>query len=260
MRLTNFVLALALALPAIHVFAQPQQSESTPVAAAKPSKPKNLKFLTAAETDPSRLLPPPAKDGSAVQQAEIAQVKNLIRTRSKERHAEAIWDARHEDATPFVAVLAPDFDLKKFPATAKLLDDILNDQTVVTSQAKTFFKRKFPAAAEMPSDSYSDWTCDENVRNPSALPLRSYPSGHATMAYTFGVVLAALVPEKSQAMLERSASYAYSREVCGDHYHSDVEAGHALGTALGVMLLNNTALKPEIDAAKAELQAAQITK
>ena len=97
-------------------------------------------------------------------------------------------------------------------------------------------------------------------RKPTSRPLRSYPSGHATMAYTFGVVLSDLVPEKSQAILARSASYAYSREVCGDHYHSDVEAGHVLGTTIGVVLLRSSALKPELEASKAELRAAGLTK
>jgi acid phosphatase (class A) len=80
------------------------------------------------------------------------------------------------------------------------------------------------------------------------------------MGYTFGVVLASLIPEKSQAILARSADYAYSREVCGDHYHSDVEAGHVLGTAIGTLSLHNKALKPEIEAARQELQHAGITK
>ena len=260
MNLTDSVLAVALALPAIAVFAQTQQTGSTTVAGTKAPKPTQLKFLTESEMNPARLLPPPPEDGSAVQQREMAQVKNLIHTRSKERYAEAVWDARHEDPTPFAVVIGPNFDLTRLPATAKLLEDVLNDQTIVTSEAKSFFKRKFPAAAEMPGDSYREWTCDVADRKPSALPLRSYPSGHATMAYTFGVVLAALIPEKSQAILERSASYAYSREICGDHYHSDVEAGQVLGTTLGALLLNNTALKPEIEAAKVELQAAQLTK
>ena len=39
----------------------------------------------------------------------------------------------------------------------------------------------------------------------------------------------------------------------------DVEASRALGTALGVLLLENAALKPLIDAAKAELRAAHLT-
>jgi acid phosphatase (class A) len=57
----------------------------------------------------------------------------------------------------------------------------------------------------------------------------------------------------------RAADYAYSREVCGDHYHSDVEASRVLGTAVGVLLVNNLALKSQFDAAKAELRAAHIT-
>ena len=187
----------------------------------------------------------------------MAEVKRLIYSRSKERYTEAVWDSRHEDPTPFAAVIGPGFNLVKLPATARLLADVSNDQNVATSLAKDFFKRKFPVTAEMPGD-YGEWTCDAEDRKPASRPLRSYPSGHATMAYTFGVVLSALIPEKSQAILSRSATYAYSREVCGDHYHSDVEAGHVLGTTLGVLLLHNERLKPEIDAAKAELKSAGI--
>jgi acid phosphatase (class A) len=258
--LKNTVLALAIALPSIAIHAQSPDANAATVPTVKAPLPTKFRFLDPTEINPARLLPPPAADGSDVQQREISVVKNLIHTRSKERYAEAVWDARHEDPTPFAIVIGPGFDLTKLPATAKLLDDVLNDQTVATSEAKDFFKRKFPAAAEQPGDSYREWTCDVADRKPSALPLRSYPSGHSTMAYTFGVVLAALIPEKSQAILVRSASYAYSREICGDHYHSDVEAGHVLGTTLGVLLLNNAALKPEIEASKAELRAAQITK
>jgi acid phosphatase (class A) len=72
-------------------------------------------------------------------------------------------------------------------------------------------------------------------------------------------VLAALMPEKSQIILSRSADYAYSREVCGDHYHSDVEASHALGNALAVMMLESPSLKPLLDAARTELHAAHLT-
>ena len=69
------------------------------------------------------------------------------------------------------------------------------------------------------------------------------PAGTQPWAATLTAVLANLIPEKSQAILARSAEYAYSREVCGDHYHSDVEAGDVLGTVLGILLLNNATLK-----------------
>jgi acid phosphatase (class A) len=144
------------------------------------------------------------------------------------------------------------------PATARLLTGVLNDQAIAASTAKDYFKRKFPVTAEMPA-SYREWTCDQDDRKPEGRPLRSYPSGHSTLAYSVGVVLANLIPEKSQAILIRAADYAYSREVCGDHYHSDVEASRALGTAVGIMLLESPAAKPQIDAARAELRAAHLT-
>ncbi|HWZ50055.1 MAG TPA: phosphatase PAP2 family protein [Granulicella sp.] len=254
MNLKNTALVIAFALPSLAVLAQPQP----PAVHAKAPLPTKLRFLAPGEIDPARILPAPPKDGSEAQQREMAGVENLIHTRSKERHEQAMWDAQHEDPTPFAAVIGPKFDLTKLPATAKLLDDVLHDQTVVTSQAKDYFKRRFPIAAGSPGDAYREWTCDVEDRKPAAYPLRSYPSGHSTMAYTFGVVLADLIPEKAQAILARSASYAYSREICGDHYHSDVEAGHVLGTTLGVVLLRNAALQPEIAAAKVELKAAGI--
>lgn len=223
-----------------------------------PRAQNTLVYLTPAQIDPSRLLAPPAKDGSETQQREMAAVKLLIQTRTAERFAQAKWDAEHEDVTPFAATIGPEFDLQKLPATNKLLQSVLNDQAVAASTAKDYFHRKFPVTAEMPK-SYSEWTCDAGDRKPESRPLRSYPSGHATLGYSVGVVLAALIPEKSQAILVRSADYAYSREVCGDHYHSDVEASRAFGTAIGAMLLNNAALKPQIDAAKAELRAAHVT-
>ena len=220
--------------------------------------PKTLVYLTPEQIDPSRLLAPPPKDGSPAQQEEMAAVKRLIHSRTAERYAQATWDANHEDATPFAATIGPAFDLAKLPATTKLLESVLHDQAVAASTAKDYFHRKFPVTAEMPA-SYREWTCDTPDRKPDSRPLRSYPSGHATLGYSVGVVLAALIPEKSQAILVRAADYAYSREVCGDHYHSDVEASRAFGTALGVMLLENAALKPQIDAAKAELRAAHIS-
>lgn len=220
---------------------------------------KTLKALTSVETDPSRLLPPPPPDGSASQRKELAEVEHLVKSRTPERFAQAVWDNDHEDATAFAAVIGPGFDLDKLPVTAKLLAIVLNDQSVVASASKVFFHRQFPVAAAGAVASYQDWTCDKDVKKPADRPLRSYPSGHATMGYSLGIVLASLMPDKSQAILARAADYAYSREVCGDHYHSDVEASHALGNAIGIMLLNNASLKPQFEAARAELRAAHLS-
>ncbi len=246
MKLKTTVLALVLSMPIVNA----QNAPPT----------KKLKILTAAETDPGRLLPPPPMDGSASQKKELAEAEHLVATRTPERFAQAKWDNDHEDASAFYATLGSDFDIKKLPETAKLLALVLNDQSVVASASKVFFHRRFPVAAAGPAVvSYQDWSCDADVKKPADRPLRSYPSGHATMGYSLGIVLAELMPEKSQAILARAADFAYSREICGDHYHADVEASHALGNALGIMFLNNATLNPQIEASKAELRAAHLT-
>lgn len=219
---------------------------------------KTLKFLAPADVDPSRLVPPPPKDGSDTQKRELAEVRRLIKTRTPERLAQAKWDNEHEDPSAFAAVIGPGFDLSKLPATAKLLEAIQSEQAVANGRAKFFFNRSNPVVAAAAAD-YPNWTCDTNPRNPADRPMRSYPSGHVTMGYTFAVVLSALIPEKAQAILARAADYGYSREICGDHYHTDIEASQAFGTAIGVLLLNNAALKPQLKAARAELQAARLT-
>ena len=77
-----------------------------------PKAPKTLQFLTPAQIDPSRLLAPPAPDGSDSQVKEMAEVKRLIKTRTPEQLTQAKWDAEHEDISPFFATLGPDFDLQ----------------------------------------------------------------------------------------------------------------------------------------------------
>ncbi|SPE41923.1 Phosphoesterase PA-phosphatase related (modular protein) [Candidatus Sulfopaludibacter sp. SbA3] len=228
------------------------------LAATRPSR--AAQYLTQAELDPSRLLPPPPKDGSAAQQREMAEVRHLVQTRTAQQFAQAKWDAAHEDPSAFAAAIGPEFDLVKLPATGKLLAAVMNDQAVAAGAAKEYFHRKFPVAAADPQPAaFADWSCDAVSRKPGERPLRSYPSGHTTMGYTLAIVLANLLPEKAQAIMARATEYGYSREVCGDHYHSDVEAGHALGSAIGIRLLENPALKPQVEAARSELRAAHLT-
>jgi acid phosphatase (class A) len=56
-----------------------------------------------------------------------------------------------------------------------------------------------------------------------------------------------------------SGNAARHREICGDHYHADVEASHALGSAVAIMLLKSAGLQSQIEAARAELWAVGLT-
>lgn len=219
---------------------------------------RKLEVLTPEQIDPSRLLPPPPKDGSEAQRIDLEAWRRVVEDRTPERYAQARWDNDHEDISAFYAVLGPGFDLSKLPVTAKLIAEVDNDQAVAASAAKVYFHQRFPVASSPLLGDYHVYSCDDDVKKPEERPYRSYPSGHATMGYTFAVVLSALVPNKSQEILARAEDFAYSRIVCGDHYRMDTEASHALGSALGMMFLNSPKLQEQIAAAKKELVQAGV--
>jgi acid phosphatase (class A) len=222
----------------------------TAAPAAAPHQ-KTLKILTPDQLDPASILPPPVADGTDAQKADLAEVQRLYRERTPERRAQAEWDDKHEDSMLFASTLGPKFDLAKLPATAQLLAVLENDQAVAANMSKRYFLRNRPWAIDP-----SLVACDYK---PNAAPLTSYPSGHATLSYSVGLVLANLIPEKSQAILTRARDYAYSREVCGAHYASDTEASHVLGTIVGLQFLASSKAQPMIEAARAELRAAGLT-
>ena len=221
-------------------------------APASAAAPKTLRVLTAAQIDPGRLLPPPAKDGSDLQRAELAEVERVYKSRTPERRAQAEWDDKHESAELFFATLGPKFDLAKLPATAKMLAVVDNEQSVVANIAKRYFLRNRPWAIDP-----SLVACDYK---PNAAPLTSYPSGHATLSYSEGYLLADLMPEKAQPILTRANEYAYSRVVCGAHYASDIEASHVLATTLVVKMMQNPQFAAQVEASRAELRAAGLTR
>lgn len=229
--------------------AEPAAAAEAPAAAAKPKK--TLQVLTPEQVDPARILPAPPADGSDAQKADLAEIQRLYRTRSPERLARAQWDDAHETSALFAGVLGPTFDLAQLPRTAELLKLVENEQAVSATIAKRHFLRNRPWAAD-PSLKPCDYKEGAN-------PKTSYPSGHATLSYSVGLILANLMPEKSEAILARAADYAYSREICAAHYASDTEASHVLGTVVALQLLASPQVAPMLEASRAELRAAHLT-
>jgi acid phosphatase (class A) len=218
---------------------------------AAESAPMLLKLLKPEQVDPARILPPPPADGSEAQKADLAEIRRLYRIRTPERLAQAQWDDAHETSMLFAGVLGPAFDLARLPRTAELLALVENEEEVAAHMAKKHFRRNRP------------WAIDPGLKacdyEPNANPKTSYPSGHATLSYSVGLILANLMPEKSEAILTRAADYAYSRQICAAHYASDTEASHVLGTVVALDLLANVQFQPLLDASRAELQAAGLT-
>ena len=68
----------------------------------------------------------------------------------------------------------------------------------------------------------------------------SYPSGHSTFFRSAAILLADLIPERRDRLLAVGLYGGTSRNICGLHYPSDVDAGQRLGEAAALQILKST--------------------
>ena len=205
----------------------------------------NAALLEPWRVDASKLLPPPPAIGSAGEKAEFDELRVIATRSTSEMRAVAKRDA--EDETPDIFDTAIGFNLASHPATFKLLNMVVEEEEGDTKGAKVFFHRERPYATDS-----SLKTC--TPVKPGKAPT-SYPSGHATLAFSMGVVLASLMPEKSQAILARASEYAEHRLVCGVHFRSDIVAGQQFGTVIALQLMRNETFRSQLQDALKELNA-----
>jgi membrane-associated phospholipid phosphatase len=204
-------------------------------------------LLEPSQVDASRLLPPPPAIGSVEEKAEFEELRAIAARSTPEMRAIAKHDA--EDETPDIFNAAIGFDIAATPATFKLLKMVVDEEDGDTKGAKAFFHRQRPYAVDPALK-----TCTPVKPGKAA---NSYPSGHASLAFSMGVVLASLMPEKSQPILARAAEYAERRLICGVHFRSDIVAGQQFGTVLALRLMQNPQFQAQMNLARAELRAVQ---
>jgi acid phosphatase (class A) len=205
----------------------------------------NAGLLSPSEVDASRLLPPPPAPGSVQEKDEIAELKVIAARSTPEQRAAATHDSK--DETPDIFNTALGFDATAKPQTFKLLTMVMEEEDGDSKAAKAFFHRLRPYSVDP-----SLRTCEPTKPGKAA---NSYPSGHTSLGFSMGVVLASLVPEKSQAILARASEYAEHRLVCGVHYRSDTVAGQQFGTVLALRLMQNPVFQAQMALAREELRA-----
>ncbi|MES2451994.1 MAG: phosphatase PAP2 family protein [Pseudomonadota bacterium] len=235
LRLASCLLLAGLTLTA------PSTIQAQAVPAAKPTP--SFKLLRAEDFPPDGMVPAPPARGSEIEKLELAYLHALIAGTSPERLEQARRDDAHEDPSIFNEAMG--VDLKTLPATWELLTLVHGDANLAANIAKEHFGRIRP------------WGVDATLPNCDAgkgkKPTRSYPSGHSTLGYSVGLMLATLAPTKAKAVLDRARDYALSREICGVHFPSDTEASHAIASFVVGRILASPAAAPRIAAARAEL-------
>jgi acid phosphatase (class A) len=189
------------------------------------------------------MIGPPAQN-SAQTTAELEELRTLQRTRTEAQAAAARADAE-ETVFRFADVMGPNFTQERLPKIAALFAILVADEDVTTSAPKRDFGRPRPylvATDIVPICPRSNST--------------AYPSGHATIGYYMGAILAAMVPERRDIILARSWQFAEHRLVCGVHYRTDIEAGRIAGTAMAAVALTRPEFRERFTEARAELRAA----
>jgi acid phosphatase (class A) len=80
-----------------------------------------------------------------------------------------------------------------------------------------------------------------------------YPSGHATFAWTYGLILAELMPDRAGLILQRARAFGESRTVCGVHSASAVTEARTAAATLVAALHASPRFEDDLRSARAEL-------
>ena len=67
----------------------------------------------------------------------------------------------------------------------------------------------------------------------------SYPSGHSIWYVTTSLLLADLLPERKDRLMQVGRQGMAARVTCGMHYPSDVEAGQRLAEAAALQIIRS---------------------
>jgi|HubBroStandDraft_6_1064221.scaffolds.fasta_scaffold595420_2 acid phosphatase (class A) len=206
-------------------------------------------YLTAAAMpDLIRVLPSAPEPGSGRDAADRAIFKATRSLQDSPR-----WKLAQSDDMLSVAALLADFQCsmslgakpESAPVLVGMLARVSMDAGSATGPAKDFFHRKRPFLVDQGR------VCI--AISPFFEKTFDYPSGHATLGWAVGLILAELEPDHATAILTRARSFGESRVVCGVHNASAVEAGRTAGSALVAALNGNAAFHLDLEKARAEL-------
>ena len=206
----------------------------------------------AAAPDTQAILPAPPKADSGTQADDRAAFTASRSLEGSSRWALAVNDVEQSPEAAFLdfaCALGVTLDDGKAPVLSSLLNRIRTDARWAVDPPKDHYARHRP---------YVDQPGNICVEKTSALAASaSYPSGHSTLSWAWGLILAELAPDRATQILTRARVYAESRVVCGVHFPSDIEAGRANGSILVAALHSSPEFRADMDKARAEVEAAR---
>ncbi|WP_082912026.1 phosphatase PAP2 family protein [Methylorubrum populi] len=253
-RCTAFVAFFLVVSPLLAQSVQPADPGKSAVMAERNKRgDAGLRGYLSDETTPNlvAILPPPPAGQSAAEAADKA-VYNATRSyEGNSRWALATNDVAEGGAAlleDYTCVLGQRVEQMHVPSLMRLFDRTRIDVAQATRHAKRRYRRLRPFVSN------SAPICV--ARKPELADSFSYPSRNASQGWTFGLIMATLMPEKATQFLVRSRVYGESRVVCGVHWLSDVEAARTGASALIAVLLAEPVFRADLERARADLKQA----
>jgi acid phosphatase (class A) len=203
--------------------------------------------------DSVSLIPPPPGKGSAGFDRDERIYREMFRLEGSSRWRMAAADAnlKFPDApNAFACAIGITITEARTPHLYTLLQRVVIDAGQSTYPAKRKYNRSRPFTIA------GDAICvpeDEQLLRSNA----AYPSGHASLGYVWGEVLAEVAPERAAELRARGYQFSESRVVCRVHWQSDVDAGRAVGEAVIARLRQDAQFLADLAAARAEVVAAR---
>ena len=201
--------------------------------------------------DSNIFLPPPPAAGSAALALDQASADQAVALNGTPRFAQATLDAgiQFPDVTGLFSCAAgiaigPDTT----PKTDALLHKAMTDLGIGGYPTKDKYKHVRPFMVNEKPTCTPDH--DAMLREDG-----SYPSGHSTIGYGWGLILAELLPARAAELVERGREFGDSRMVCNVHWLSDVQTGRYVAGAVVSRLHAAPEFRADMEAAAAELAA-----
>lgn len=248
-------LARLLAVLPVIGFAEATPTEQASRAAASAVAAERLPGYLAPHERPdsTRLVPPPPAEDSAAHAAEVEAYRALHRLRNSQRWRHAATDANVQfphAAGAFACALGVRIASDTTPRLYTLLRRTVIDAGQSTYAAKVKYARPRPFTL------FDDPVCvpeDLKVLRANG----AYPSGHASLGWTWALILTSIAPERMDALLGRGIAFGESRMICGVHWVSDVTTGRDVGAAVHARLQSNAEFQADLAAARAEVAHAR---
>lgn len=232
----------------------PAAATLVPPAASAPAAPARIAGFLGAEMTPDALatIPPAPKAGDPRNDLDWAIFKSTRKLEGSDRWALAQNDDNYRPAAllkDYSCAVGVDLTAENAPTLARIIARTTADAGAAAQRAKDVYQRTRPYMHNAGN------ICIE--RSDSLSKSFDYPSGHASLGWVSGLVIAQLTPDRATPVLARARAFGESRVVCGVHNMSAIEAGRTNGASVFAALQASPEFQADMAKAKSEVAAAR---